>query len=68
MRKLSESVWGDIRKKSLGIEDRIEGSTNIKEMKPVDLGGSVLWADRDLAQGGKETFTYDEVKTHNESL
>ena len=28
MKKLSESVWGDIRKKSLGQEDRIEESVD----------------------------------------
>ena len=28
MRKLSESVWGDLRKKSLGQEERIEDSIN----------------------------------------
>ena len=29
MRKLSESVWGDIRKKSLGQEDRIEDNIDL---------------------------------------
>ena len=62
MRKLSESVWGDIRKKSLGQEERLENSTNIRFMKPVDLGGSILWADRDLEQQGKDVFTYKEVE------
>ena len=28
MRKLSESVWGDLRKKSIGQEERIEDSIN----------------------------------------
>ena len=49
MRKLSESVWGDIRKKSLGQEERREDDFgNIKELKPVNIGGQVLWADKDF--------------------
>ena len=59
---LNESVWGDIRKKSLGQEEREENSTNIKYFEPVDLGGSVLWADRDLElQDGTVHFTYEDV-------
>ena len=33
MRKLSESVWGDIRKKSLGQEERIEDDVNNLNME-----------------------------------
>ena len=33
MRKLSESVWGDIRKKSLGQEDRLEDDYKNLDMK-----------------------------------
>ena len=61
-KKVNESVWGDIRKKSLGQEERIEEGTNIKSMQPVDIGFSVLWADRDLEQQGKDIFTVAEVK------
>ena len=33
MRKLSESVWGDIRKKSLGQEERMEENINILDIE-----------------------------------
>ena len=62
MKKLSESIWGDFRKKSLGQEERLEDKTNIQDLMPVDLGGSILWADRDLEQQGKDKFTYKEVQ------
>ena len=40
MKKLSESVWGDIRKKSLGQEDRIEDDVN--NMSPRELYEYIL--------------------------
>ena len=65
MRKLSESVWGDLRKKSIGQEERNEDKlmTNIKEIEPVDLGSDVpvYFADRDLEVNGEIEFTWDEV-------
>ena len=62
MRKLSESVWGDLRKKSLGQEDRIEDKIgNLKDLSPVDMGGSVLWADLDLEYDNKFHFKFSEV-------
>ena len=66
MKKLSESVWGDLRKKSLGQEERIEDKIgNLKDLSPVDMGESsgVLWADTDLIlNDGTYKFTYEEAE------
>lgn len=67
MKKLSninESTWGDMRKRSSGEQIRKEDTikTNIKDISPVDIGVSVLWADKDLEVNG-DTFVYiDQVK------
>ena len=67
MRKLSNSLkesrfvdlinkkfTGEIRK-----EDKIFG--NLQKLEPVDIGTSVLWADKDLCVDDKYLFTFDEV-------
>ena len=59
---VEESVWGDIRKKSLGQEARMEESGNVKDLKPVDLGLSVLWADKDFELNGETEFYIDDIK------
>ena len=60
MKRLSESIWADFRKKSLGQEERGEDFIrfNIDEMKEVDLDESIpfLWADIDLEANGETTF------------
>ena len=66
MRKLSkidESIWSDIHKRSNGTQERKEDeTTNIKDMIPVDMGVTVLWADRDLeTKDGSCYFDYNEV-------
>lgn len=63
MKKLSESVWMDIHKQSSGDIDRKEDEyTNIRYIEPVDMGVSVLWADRDLERkDGSYFFDYDDV-------
>lgn len=63
MKKLSESIWMDIHKQSSGDIDRQEDDyTNIRLIKPVDMGVSVLWSDRDLElQDGSYTFEYDDI-------
>ena len=64
MKKLSESVWTDMQKRSTGDSVRMEDTirTNIKDISPVDIGVSVLWADKDLEING-DTFVYiDQVK------
>lgn len=66
MKKLSESVWGDIRQKSLGKESRAENQIkgNVNDMVPVDMGVSVLWADRDLEVNGEYEFNIDYIKDY----
>ena len=64
MKKLSESIWSDMEDR--GTEDVIKNEdeyiTNIKNLVPVDLGGSVLWADRDLElQDETVYFTFKDV-------
>ena len=65
-RKTTESVWGDIRKRGLGDEVKEEDIlTNLKELVPVDMGTTVLWADKDLEyknENDASYFTYEEVE------
>ena len=60
---VSESVWNDIRRRGNGTDVKKEDDfTNIKSLKPLDMGGSVLWADDDLSlKDGNCYFTFDEV-------
>ena len=66
MKKLSESVWGDVRRRAEGITDRKENQIrgNIKDIKPVDIGCSVLWADRDFEIDGETEFLIDDVNDY----
>ena len=50
---INKKFTGEIRK-----EDKIG---NLKELKPVDIETSVLWADVDLRDGDNYLFTFDEV-------
>ena len=65
MRKLSninESAWGDMRHRSSGQIIRKEDDiTNIKSLEPVDMGGSVLWADRDLESDENVYFSFPDA-------
>lgn len=65
MKKLSnikESVWSDIQDRNSGEVIRKEDEIgNLSHLKPVDMGGTVLWADQDLVVDGIEHFTFDEV-------
>lgn len=62
MKRLSESIWSNINKRSEGTLDRQEDIIgNIKELKPIDLGGSILWADRDFQIDGNFWFTYKDA-------
>ena len=62
MRKLSESVWGDVRRRAEGQDIRKEDTIgNLAELKPVDMGGSVLWANQELVVEGECLFTWDEA-------
>ena len=59
---IKESVWADIHKRSSGSQIRKEDATNINSIKPVDIGASVLWADRDLEKQGEYLFAFDEIQ------
>ena len=63
MKKLSESVWGDVRRRAEGHTERREDDmTNIRDIVPLDMGCSVLWADRDLEwKNGSCYFNFDEA-------
>ncbi len=65
MKKLSsitENVWDDIRRQSTGeLVKKEDELTNIKDIKPIDVGLSVLWADRDLEYEDDCYFTFDEA-------
>ena len=62
--KITESVWSDMQDRGIGDLEKKEdtiGNSNI--LKPVDLGGSVYWADKDLVVDDQELFTfYDAVE------
>ena len=57
---LNESMWGDIHRRNSGEMIRKEDG-NLSDIKPVDMGISVLWADRDLEMNGEIYFEYDKV-------
>jgi len=66
MKKLSvslkESRFVDLINKKFTCEIRKEDIIgNLQELKPVDIGTSVLWADNDLRDGGEYLFTFDDV-------
>jgi len=66
MKKLSvslkESRFVDLINKKFTDEIRKEDLiVNLKKLKPVDIGTSVLWADDDLCDGDNYLFTFDEV-------
>ena len=69
MKKLSEiteSIWSDMQERGTGdtIKKEDQIITNIKDMKPVDLGSDVpvYFADIDLEVNGEVKFTWEEVK------
>ena len=65
MKKLSnitESIWSDIQDRSSGETVRKEDEVgNLHELKPIDMDGSVLWADKNLIYDGEELFTFHEA-------
>ena len=69
MKRLSnilETYWSNMNRRSQGTLTRKEDiiKSNVKDMVPVDLGLSVLWADRDLEIDGKTEFTIDKVEDY----
>ncbi len=61
-KKITESIWSDIQDRSSGETIRKEDEVgNLHELKPIDMGGSVLWADKNLICDGDELFTFHEA-------
>lgn len=60
---IKESIWSDIQDRSTGETIRKEDEivSNIKELKPVDMGVSVLWADRDLESDENVYFSFPDA-------
>ena len=60
---INESIWSDMQDRSSGEIVRKEDirNSNVKDMKPVDLELSVLWADKDLEIDDENEFTIDEI-------
>ena len=59
-KKVNESLWSDIQDRNSGEVVRKEDG-NLSDLKPVDMGGTVLWADRDLEMNGEFYFEYDKA-------
>lgn len=59
---LKESIWSDMQDRGTGEIKKKEDESNLSQLKPIDLGGSILWADRDLDVHGNDLFTIDEVQ------
>ena len=61
---IKESIWSDIQDRSAGETMRKEDEivSNIKELKPVDMGCSVLWADRDLESDENVYFSFTDAE------
>ena len=61
-RNVNESVWSDMQDRGTGDLEKKEdtiGNSNI--LKPVDLGGSVYWADKNLEVDGQVLFNYNDT-------
>ncbi len=64
--KIDESAWGDMMRRGSGEDIRKEDDlTNLKEIVPIDMGVSVLWADRDLEYKIDDTcyLTYEDAES-----
>ena len=61
--KIDESVWADMHRRSNGDIIRKEDEIgNLHKLEPVDMGGSILWADRDFQIDGNFWFTYKDAE------
>ena len=65
MKKLSkiiESVWSDMQERGTGdLEKKEDTIGNSNVLKPVDLGGSVYWADKNLEVDGQVLFNFNDT-------
>jgi hypothetical protein len=63
---VNESHWSEMNRRSQGIIVRKEEQikSNVKDMIPVDLGLSVLWADRNLEINDETEFLIENVRDY----
>ena len=59
---IKESIWSDMQDRGTGEIKKKEDESNLSQLKPIDLGGSILWADRDLDVHGNDLFTVNEIQ------
>lgn len=64
MKKLSESIWGDIRRRGNGSDEKKEDAFSPDY---IDFGEktTVYWATESLEIDGKVEFQFNEVKNYN---
>ena len=66
---LRESIWSDMQDRGNGeITKKEDDYTNINELEPIDMGGSVLWADDDLRWKNPDDGEEDYWFTYLEAL
>jgi len=66
MKKLSESIFNAGIERNQGNDDKLEDKlNNIKSLQPIDMGGSVLWANVDYISYGEEFFTFEDANNLN---
>ena len=60
---INESIFGNMSDKGRGevVKKEDEIFSNIKELKPVDMGVSVLWADRDIESDENTCFSFSDA-------
>ena len=60
---INESLFGNMTDKGRGetVKKEDEIVSNIKELKPIDMGGSILWADKDLESNDDVYFSFPDA-------
>jgi hypothetical protein len=66
MKKLSESLWTDIQRRSAGDTVREEDKFN-PEYFDFGKDTTVYWASESLEINGREDFHFNEIKNYNEN-
>ena len=69
-KKLNEGLWSKGIERSKTGEERLGDviDSNVKELKPVDLGFDFLFADQNLIIEGNDRFTYADLKPYLEYI
>ena len=67
---INEGLWASGMKRAENGEERLGDmiDSNIKELKPVDLGFDFLFADQNLIIEGNDRFTYNDLKPYLEYI